>query len=138
MIGKIAVTIALMVATSAIAQAGSITITGDAKVNGQVYLQMLDDEALAKQPAWDLETKPCPLDPGKAAQLAVQVLKKTFPSTNHLKLDSIGLHSVEDMKGKWYYWVSFYGRRASGERDSANVIVCFDGTVPKFVFERKE
>ena len=106
-----------------------VTIEGSVITKGKAYKQVLDGKAIAAQPSWNpLESK-CPLDPSKPVQLATAKLKKAAP---HLKLSSVSLEKVPGMKGKWYYMVNLFQDPESMEGDYANVIVCLDGTVPKF------
>ena len=109
-----------------------VTIEGSVSVKGQAYRQVLDGKTVAKQPSWDPMKEKCPLDSAKAIQLATAKLKAAFPKATHLKLSSVSIEKVSTMKGKWYCFVNFFQDPDSMEGDYANVIVCFDSTVPKF------
>lgn len=109
-----------------------VSVEGSVLVKDQAYRQTLDGKTFAKQPSWDPLREKCPLDPAKAAQLATAKLKAAFPQADHLKLSSISVDKVPAMQSKWHYLVNFFQDPDSMEGDYANVVVCFDGTVPKF------
>jgi hypothetical protein len=109
-----------------------VTSEGSVLVKGQAYKQTLDGKTVAKQPSWNPLKEKCPLDPSKAVQLATAKLKATFPKATHLTLSSVSVEKVPAAKNKWHYFVNFFQNPDSMEGDYANVIVCLDGTVPKF------
>ena len=115
-----------------------VTIEGSVLVKKQAYKQTLDGKTVAKQPSWDPMKAKCPLDPAKAVQFATAKLKTAFPKATHLELSSVSVEKVSAMKGKWYYMVNFFQDPDSMEGDWANVIVCLDGSVPKFEKEKKK
>jgi hypothetical protein len=107
----------------------SVTVEGSVLTKGKAYRQVLDGKVITAQPSWNPLEEKCPLDPSKPVQLAAVKLKKVAP---HLKLSSISLEKVPGMQSKWYYLVNFFQDPESMDGDYANVIVCLDGTVPRF------
>ena len=106
-----------------------VTVEGSVSIKGKAFKQVLDGKTVTGHPSWNPLKEKCPLGPSKATQLATAKLKKAAP---HLKLSSISLDKVPAMQSKWYYMVNFFQNPESMEGDYANVIVCLDGTVPKF------
>lgn len=113
-----------------------VTVEGAVLVKGQAYKQTVDGKMVSKQPSWDPLKEKCPLDPSKAVQLGIEKLMAGIPSATQLKLASVSLNQVPSMTNKWYYIVTFFEKPDSSDGDSANVIVCLDGTVPPFVNEK--
>ena len=114
-----------------------VTIEGSVLVKGKAYKQTLDGKTLAKQPSWDPMKAKCPLDPAKAVQLATAKLKAAFPKATHLKLSSVSVNKVPARENQWHYFVNFFQNPDSMVGDYANVIVCLDGSVPKFEKEEE-
>ncbi len=105
-----------------------VTVEGSVLIKDQAYTQILNGRTIANQPSWNPMTEKCPFDPSKAVQLAAKKLKL---AVTRLKLSSVSVEKVPAMKDKWYYMVNFFQNPDSMEGDYANIIVCFDGTIPK-------
>jgi hypothetical protein len=122
----------------------SMAIEGSILVDGQCYVQVVPNERIQESPDWDPLTDRCPLEPGKAARLALHTLKAAIPGVTYAEVDHIGL--MKEVEGKWLYMVQLYltpkakqfwesdGAEGSrGDADYATLFVCMDGTAGSIV-----
>jgi len=91
-------------------------------------------KALGEMQKWDPVAGKCPLDPGRATQLALAMMKSSFTVPSAMKAVDITLSEHLDCKGLWYYSISFAEGDNSDEQKGswATVDVYLDGTVPGF------
>ncbi|MEO6848206.1 MAG: hypothetical protein ABI443_11155 [Chthoniobacterales bacterium] len=79
-------------------------------IAGANYAFRVPEGRLYASPPWKDFTTPPPLDPGKAATIALAQMKQLFPKISHWGLISITLDRIKDDTrwGHWIYIVQFH------------------------------